>query len=127
MRVSIYTLIVMLAALFSLSCKDQDRGGLTGTSPAAPDLSGVEEEDLVRVRIRQGDGPVIEKWILPVEWDGVSPLKPGVIYRFNSLEREREAWTITGPSYLKGFEEMLERRAAKMGKNKAMADPEKLT
>ena len=114
-----FILAVMAVALNG--CKDQDSYLLTNTPAPSPGLAGDIDPGLVLVCSKHADGPMIEEWIKPVIWDGVSPLETGVLYWFPSLEVERAAMAATSPQHLKWFEERMRDLAEMQGKTKSSA------
>ena len=119
-----YVLSFLLAIVFSVSCQNTEKSILTDNPVADPQLSSAVDDDLVLLSTKDGDSPLVEKWVKLVTWDGKSPLemKMGVVYKFNSIEEIRNALRITGNGHLACFDDMLRRRAEKSGKMKSSAE-----
>ncbi|OGF99522.1 MAG: hypothetical protein A2Z86_07920 [Candidatus Glassbacteria bacterium GWA2_58_10] len=93
-----FSIFIAIAALsFVLGgCKERETSMLSAPSLSAIDMVGtidpLHREGTLKIKSRSGDGPWEIKYLDPVEWDGVSPVKPGVFYTFKNMDEAVKAY-----------------------------------
>jgi len=93
--ISIFIAIAAISFVLS-GCKERESTILSEPSLSAVDMIGaidpLHREGALKIRLKSGDGPWEVKYLDPVEWDGVSPLKPGVFYTFKNMDEAVKAY-----------------------------------
>lgn len=96
---------VLICSVF-VSCSD-NHTNLTPDIPADQSaLAGNTNTELVKVVESDNYGPAVEKWVMPETWDGHSPLKNGVVYKFSCYDEVRAAAAATSQDYLEFIEDI---------------------
>ena len=116
MRASIITLAVLILIVSSfLGCKDQERIDTL----SSPQMAGGVVDYQVKLISKDGDGPLVERMVNPVIWDGVSELKSGVVYHWNSFEEALAAYKDRRPEKYRVIKEWAESIKNSMSENKS--------
>ena len=82
---------------------------MTSTDTAEPVLASLESS------VTRIEDPLTGEWVehrTSVDWDGISKLKSGIFYHFNTVDEARQAFEISGMDYML---DVLEKRQSSFG------------